>query len=81
MITEHEKLESAWKEAFSADRPTVLDVHTDPDVPPIPPHADFEQVKSMTKALIAGDEDAWGVIRTGVKQKVQEFLPGQKGSS
>ena len=30
----------------AADRPTVLDVHCDPDVPPIPPHATFEQAKS-----------------------------------
>ena len=29
--------------ALTADRPTVLDVHTDPAVPPIPPHATWEQ--------------------------------------
>jgi pyruvate dehydrogenase (quinone) len=30
---------SAWDRALAADRPAVLDVRTDPDVPPIPPHA------------------------------------------
>ena len=29
-----------------ADRPSVLDVRCDPDVPPIPPHATFEQAKA-----------------------------------
>ena len=38
-VTDPEHLEDAWREALSADRPYVLDVHCDPDVPPIPPHA------------------------------------------
>jgi pyruvate dehydrogenase (quinone) len=68
----------AWEKAFSAARPTVLDVHCDPDVPPIPPHADWAQVKATAKAVLGGDEDAAGMVRTGIKQKVQEFLPGRK---
>jgi pyruvate dehydrogenase (quinone) len=58
----------------------VLDVHCDPDVPPIPPHADWDQIKATVKAVLGGDEDAAGVVRTGIKQKVQEFLPGHKAS-
>ena len=72
---EPDELKGAWSKAFAADRPTVLDVHTDPDFPPIPPHATFEQVKDAAKAMLSGDEDALGVLRTGIKQKVQEFLP------
>ena len=74
-VHEPGELEAAWAKAFAADRPTVLDVHTDPDFPPIPPHATFEQVKDTAKAMLSGDEDALGVIRTGIKQKVQEILP------
>ena len=36
----------AWERALRADRPTVLDVRCDPDVPPIPPHATYEQLKT-----------------------------------
>ncbi|HEX3841758.1 MAG TPA: thiamine pyrophosphate-requiring protein [Acidimicrobiales bacterium] len=79
-VTEPEQIGPAWDEALSADRPAVLDVHTDPDFPPIPPHATFEQVKDAAKALAAGDEDAWGVVKTGLRTKVQEFLPGSKGA-
>ncbi len=68
----------AWERAFNAARPTVLDVHCDPDVPPIPPHADWAQVKATAKALLGGDEDAAGVARTGVRQLLKEFLPGHK---
>ncbi len=69
----------AWDRALTADRPTVLDVHTDPDMPPIPPHATWEQFKDATAAVLAGDEDAWGFIKTGVKTKAQEFLPHREG--
>ena len=68
----------AWEQALSADRPTVLDVRCDPNVPPIPPHATFEQVKAMAGAVWHGDEDTWGFVRQGLKQKVQQYLPGQK---
>ena len=69
----------AWDDALEAGRPTVLDVRCDPNVPPIPPHATFEQMKDAGLALLHGDEDRWGVLRQGVKQKAQEFLPGRKG--
>ena len=68
----------AWEEAMAADRPTVIDAHTDPNVPPIPPHASLQQMLDSAKAIACGDEDAWDLIRTGVRQKAQEFLPGRK---
>jgi len=77
-VTESAQLKGAWQAAFAVGRPTVIDVYTDPDVPPIPPHATFDQMKDVAKAMLAGDDDAVGVIRTGIKQKVQEFLPGVK---
>ncbi|MGE5136399.1 MAG: thiamine pyrophosphate-dependent enzyme, partial [Gemmatimonadota bacterium] len=67
----------AWDQALAADRPTVLDLRTDPDVPPIPPHATYEQMKDAATALLKGDENRWGVIREGVKAKAREILPGK----
>lgn len=75
-VGKEEQMGDAWAEALGADRPTVLDVRTDPNYPPIPPHANFDQVKDMTKALLAGDENTWEIIRTGIKTKAQEFIPG-----
>jgi pyruvate dehydrogenase (quinone) len=68
----------AWDEALSADRPVVLDIRCDPDVPPIPPHATFEQVKSITSAVLKGDADRAHLVKEGIKQKAQQFLPGHK---
>ncbi|MCV7216063.1 thiamine pyrophosphate-requiring protein [Mycobacterium crocinum] len=71
-------LGGAWDRALAADRPTVLDVRCDPDVPPIPPHATFDQAKSLVEAVLGGDEDSAGFIKQGVKQKVQQYFPGEK---
>jgi len=72
---------SAWETALAADRPTLLDVRCDPNVPPIPPHATFQQAKETASALLQGDEDTWGIVKEGVKQKVQQYLPGEKKDS
>jgi len=78
-VDKPEQVSPAWERALAADRPTVLDVRTDPDVPPIPPHATFEQMKDAAAALLKGDEDRWGIIREGLRTKVQEFLPHRGG--
>ena len=74
-VDKPDQLGDAWDRALSAGRPTVLDVRTDPSVPPIPPHATFEQVKDSALAMLKGDEDRRDVVIEGVKTKVQEFLP------
>ncbi len=58
-------LGSAWERALAADRPTVLDVRCDPDVPPIPPHATFEQAKSLVHAVLAATRILAGFIKQG----------------
>jgi pyruvate dehydrogenase (quinone) len=75
-VLDPDQLPQAWKTALTADRPYVLDVHCDPDVPPIPPHATLEQMTSTAKALIKGDASRWGVIKEGIRTKAQELVPG-----
>jgi pyruvate dehydrogenase (quinone) len=64
----------AWDRALAADRPVVLDVRCDPDIPPIPPHAEFEQLKDAAEAIIKGDADRVGVVKKGIKTKAQELF-------
>ena len=78
-VTEPGQLADAWRQAFAADRPTVLDVHVDPDVPPVPPHATWTEMKATARSLLKGDEDRWGVVREGVKTKIAEVMPGGAG--
>jgi pyruvate dehydrogenase (quinone) len=75
-VADPEELGPAWDRALAADRPTVLDVHCDPDVPPIPPHTTLEQMTDTAKALLKGDVDRWGVMKEGMKTKAREILGG-----
>ncbi|MEW1848064.1 thiamine pyrophosphate-requiring protein [Nonomuraea angiospora] len=78
-VEKPEAIGPAWDRALAADRPVVLDVHCDPDIPPIPPHTDFEQLKDAAEAIIKGDPDAIGVVKKGLKTKAQELFARGKG--
>jgi pyruvate dehydrogenase (quinone) len=41
----------------------------------VPPHATFDQMKSAASAVLRGDENAFGIMKEGIKIKAQEFLP------
>ncbi|GLY38298.1 thiamine pyrophosphate-requiring protein [Amycolatopsis sp. NBRC 101858] len=77
-VDKPDQLGPAWETALSAGKAAVLDVRCDPEVPPIPPHATFEQMKSAAQAVLKGDPDAFHLVVQGVKTKLQEFLPGRK---
>jgi pyruvate dehydrogenase (quinone) len=68
-----ENIGKAWDEALSADRPTVLEFHTDPNVPPLPPHITPDQAKKFMKSLLH-DPDRAQVIKDSFK----EMLAGLK---
>jgi pyruvate dehydrogenase (quinone) len=62
-----------WDEALSAGRPAVLEVVTDPEVPPLPPHIRFEQAQNLAKALAKGEPSRRAIIAEAVKGKLAEF--------
>jgi pyruvate dehydrogenase (quinone) len=61
-------LAPAWEKALAADRPTVIEVKTDPEVAPFPPHLTFEQAKNFMKSIVKGDEGAGTVIADTARQ-------------
>jgi pyruvate dehydrogenase (quinone) len=73
-----DQLGPAWDRVLSATGPTLIDVRCDPEVPPIPPHATFDQMKSMAESILKGDPNAWHVITQGIQTKVEELLPGKR---
>jgi len=66
------ELEEAFRSAFSADRPVVVDAHTAPDEPPVPPHITFEQARALASSVIAEPRGGW----QGAKEGVREVLEG-----
>jgi pyruvate dehydrogenase (quinone) len=67
----------AWEEALASNRPVILEVKVDPEIPPLPPSISFDQAKKMAKALAKGDPERIGVMEKSLRQKLQEFLPGR----
>jgi pyruvate dehydrogenase (quinone) len=63
-----EDIAGAWDAALGADRPTLLEMVTDPNVPPLPPHVTATQTKSYLSALLKGDPDAIGVVVQTAKE-------------
>lgn len=57
----------AWDEALALDRPCILDFHTDPEVPPLPPHITFEEAKNFVTSLLH-DPSRSAIIRDAMKQ-------------
>jgi pyruvate dehydrogenase (quinone) len=67
-------MHEAWEQALSAGSPVVLEVVTDPEVPPLPPHITREQAQKMTKAMLSGDPEFTGVMERSLRGKLTEFL-------
>jgi pyruvate dehydrogenase (quinone) len=70
-----EGVRPAWEQAFTADRPVVIDAITDPNVPPLPPHITFEQAKNYVSALLKGDPEGVGIIKQTIKGMKEKVLP------
>jgi pyruvate dehydrogenase (quinone) len=75
-----EAIGPAWDEALSAGRPVVLEVKTDPEVPPLPPHVTLTQARKFARTLMEGDPEEGSVIVNTAKQVMASVLPGKKDS-
>jgi len=60
---------------LSAQRPVVLDLVSDPNVPPLPPHITIKQAKDFTSSILKGDVNAWDMIKETYKEVIENFLP------
>ncbi|MGE5470524.1 MAG: thiamine pyrophosphate-requiring protein [Bacteroidota bacterium] len=65
----------AWERGLEADRPTLLEMLTDPDVPPLPPHIQFKHAKSFLSALIHRDPDSMGIVIASFKESWESLFP------
>ncbi|MCT8003413.1 thiamine pyrophosphate-requiring protein [Sphingomonas sanguinis] len=74
-VDDPEQLGAAWDRALAADRPVILEVRTDPDVAPLPPHITLEQAKAFMSFAAKGDPGTGGVIADTARQLVREILP------
>ena len=73
-VTKPEQLSGAFDEAFGANRPAVVDVHCDPDTPPLPPHIKLEQMQGMASSIVRGDPNTVGIVTQSAKEMMSTLL-------
>jgi len=78
-VDDPDDLGQAWDEALAADRPVVLEVKTDPEIAPLPPHISLKEAKAFMFSM-ARDEDAGHVIKDTARQVVNAVLGKEKAS-
>ncbi|MDR5780678.1 thiamine pyrophosphate-requiring protein [Caballeronia sp. LZ065] len=78
-VDDAERMAAVWDEALAADRPVVIEVKADPNVPPLPPHITVQQAKAFATTLMKGDPSQANVIVDTAKQVLGAVLPGHKG--
>jgi len=73
-IEHPEQISRAWEIALESDRPVVVDALADPNVPPMPPHIEFDQALGLMTSLLSGDPEPVPVIKQSFKHKLKEYL-------
>ena len=67
----------AWDMAFAANRPTVIDMVVDPNVPPLPPHVSGKQARDYFAAVRKGDREAAGVLKATAREFWDSLFPSR----
>jgi pyruvate dehydrogenase (quinone) len=75
LVNKPDDIGPAWDQAFASDKPVVIDVITDPNVPTITPHITFTEMKKYAETLLKGDPNEGGIIKQTFKDVVENILP------
>ena len=70
-------LGAAWDEALASQVPVVLEVKTDPEVAPLPPHITVKQAKAFMNTLYK-EPDSAHILAESARQVLASVLPGHK---
>jgi pyruvate dehydrogenase (quinone) len=74
-----EDIVPGWEQALAANRPVVVDAHTDPEVPPLPPHITVKQAKNYVMSMAKGDPHTWRMIKQSAKDMAESYVPHEEG--
>ena len=72
-IDDPKDLADGWDHALSAQQPTILEVKTDPEIAPLPPHISLKEARQFMFSMVR-DDDAGHVIRDTARQVINKVL-------
>jgi pyruvate dehydrogenase (quinone) len=70
-----EQLPAACRRVLESSRPAVLEVITDPEVPPLPPHITFEQAVNFWGSMVK-DAGRWSAVKQSMKDMFESYVKG-----
>jgi pyruvate dehydrogenase (quinone) len=70
-------VKDALDTAMVVQKPVVLNVYTDPNVPMTPPHVSLKEMKAFSSAIFHGDSDSWDMLKQTAKDVWAEYFPGK----
>ena len=71
-----EKIGAAWDEALASDRPVIMNMRADPNVPPLPPHISLKDAKDFM-TMMEDEPELASVIKNSARQMLAGILPGK----
>lgn len=69
-----ETVGEVWDQALASDRPVVINAVVDANVPPLPTHLEFDQVKGYLSSILKGDPEAGPEVRQSIKAMAAKYL-------
>jgi pyruvate dehydrogenase (quinone) len=72
-VNEPDQIVPALNQAFTSDRPSVIDIHCDPDTPILPPHINIEQAKGFLSSIMQGDPNMLGMVSQTIKEGISSI--------
>ena len=76
VVRDPEKIGAAWDEALTADRPVILNIYADPNVPPLPPHITLKDAKNFS-TMVWSEPELGSVLKNTAKEVLAGVLPGK----
>jgi pyruvate dehydrogenase (quinone) len=65
----------AWDEALQSPVPCVVEMVTDPNIPPMPPHVSMKQAKHFAEALVHRDPNSIAMVTSSFKETWDNLFP------
>jgi pyruvate dehydrogenase (quinone) len=75
VVRDPEAIGPAWDEALSADRPVILNIYTDPNVPPLPPHITLKDARNFI-TMTTSEPELGSVVTNTAKEVLASVFPG-----
>ncbi len=77
VVRDPDLIGAAWDEALAADRPVILNIYTDPNVPPLPPHITLKDAKNFA-SMMASEPELGSVLKNSARELLANVLPGKR---